>query len=65
MATEAGEFKIERDYDARMAHARAMFNMDVQAAEARLDKALADAAEIRDGELADLRHQQHSKMVTS
>lgn len=53
---EAPEFQIERDYDNRCAHARAMFNMAVRDAEAEMDLALSLADEIRQGELADHRH---------
>lgn len=53
---EAPEFQIERDYDNRCAHARSMYHMAVQRAEAELDVALSTAYEVRQGELADLRH---------
>ena len=56
---EAPEFQIERDYDARMAHARSMYHMAIQRAESELDVALSAAYEIRQGELATLRHEQH------
>lgn len=53
---EAPEFQIERDYDNRCAHARSMFHMAVQRAETELDLALGVADQIRQAELADLRH---------
>lgn len=53
---EAPEFQIERDYDARCAHARSMYHMAVQRAVTELDLALALADNIRQGELAGLRH---------
>lgn len=53
---EAPEFQVERDYDARCAHARSMFHMAVQRAETELDLALGLADQIRQAELADLRH---------
>lgn len=60
---EAPEFQIERDYDNRCAHARSMFHMAVQRAETELDLTLSLAEQIRQAELADLRHQSH-KPVT-
>jgi len=51
-APEPKEFKIERDYDDRMAFARSMYHMAVQAAEAELETALARAASLREAELS-------------
>jgi hypothetical protein len=62
---EALEYRIERDYEGRVAHARSLFHMAIDAAEAELDAALDKAERIRFAELAELRHQQHKKLTKS
>lgn len=53
------EMQIERDWQGRIDHARAMYYMAVAAAEAELDGHLERADEIRTAELALVRHEAH------
>jgi hypothetical protein len=53
---EPPEVKIERAYDARVAFARSMYHMAIQAAERNLDALLARAEDIRRAELYRARH---------
>ena len=52
--TERSVEDIERAYGMRLSHARSIYQMAVTAAESRLQHALEQAAEIRQGELNDL-----------
>ena len=52
---ERPEFRIEREYDQRCAHAQAMYNMAIQDAERELELFLEHADRIRQGEMAEVR----------
>ena len=59
------EIQIEREYDAQLSHARAMYHMAVQAAESELDAALAAAESRRSAALAERLSGQHRATVAA